>query len=336
MKLIRLVIAHISPPIDLDINTKIGSVSVKTLFVLNSETENWYFIYGSMSISEELNVTPENLIIIPNDKREEIEKAIEGVVNFIVVSTRSTRTFSSPIPYILLNYENDKEKKMLEQNDGFSLEIKKIPSVSPKIEFDNNILNLLQDRLGGIALLAEALSHSHPTGRFHEILRLFERAFHCTSSRLIKPLTEFLLNAKNQGYSKPEIENWVVTLRHPATHADRKDYFVLEAGIRPVVHRMEQAAYDVLFNKKDWRIPTSARREIWKPISGTSSDKLDLFIIKGKGTSFNFQLLDGFSSYPLPLLDFSSVLPKMIPENWWYKDVKSIKTSGIFNIVEPD
>ena len=34
--------------------------------------------------------------------------------------------------------------------------------------------------------------------------------------------------------------------------------------------------------------------------------------------------------------DFSSVLPKMIPENWWYKDVKSIKTSGIFNIVEPD
>ena len=38
MKLIRLVIARISPPIDLDINTKIGSVRVKTLFVLNAET----------------------------------------------------------------------------------------------------------------------------------------------------------------------------------------------------------------------------------------------------------------------------------------------------------
>lgn len=336
MKLIRLVIARISPPIDLDINTKIGSVSVKTLFVLNSETENWYFIYGSMIISEELNVTPGNLIIIPNDKREEIEKAIESVINFIVVSTRSTRTISSPIPHILLNYENDNEKKMLEQKDGFSLEFGKMPSVTPKIEFDYNILNLLQDRLGGIALLAEALSHSHPTGRFHEILRLFERAFHRATSRLVKPLTEFLSTAKNQGYSEPEIKNWVVTLRHPATHADREEYFVLEAGIRPVVHRMEQAAYDVLFNKIDWRSPTSARREIWKPISGTSSDKLDLFVIKGKGTSINFQLLDGFSSYPFPLLDFSPVLPKMIPENWWYKDVKSKKTSGKFKLVDDD
>ena len=139
--------------------------------------------------------------------------------------------------------------------------------------------------MGGISLLAEALSHSHPTGRFHEILRLFERAFRCSSSTLIKPLTEFLSNAKNQGFSEPEIKNWVVTLRHPATHADRNKDFVLEAAIRPVVHRMEQATYDVLFNKEDWRNPSSTRREIWKPISGTSSDKMGLFIIKGKGTT---------------------------------------------------
>ena len=172
-------------------------------------------------------------------------------------------------------------------------------------------------------MLAEALSHSHPTGKFHELLRLFERAFKRSSSKLIKPLAAFLSKAENLGYSESEIKNWVVSLRHPATHADIRDFFVLEAGIRPVVHRMEQAAYDVLFNKMEWRSSSSSRREIWKPISGTLSDKLGLFVTQGKGTTINFQALDGFSSYPLSLLDFSSVLPKMIPENWWYKDGKS-------------
>ena len=336
MNLIRVVIARISPPIELDIDTKIGPVSVKTFIVLNKKTENWYFLCGCMNISEELNITPENLILIPNDKREEIEKAIETVVNYLVVSTRVTRTFSSPNPYILISYENDREKKMLEQTNGFFLEPTLIPSVMPKLEFDDNILNLLQDRLGGISLLAEALSHSHPTGRFHEFLRLFERAFHHSSSALIEPLTEFLSNAKNQGFSEPEIRNWVVTLRHPTTHADRRDNFILEAGIRPVVHRMEQAAYDILFNKEDWRSPSSTRREIWKPISGTSSDKMDLFVIKGKGTSYNFQQLDGFSSYPLNLSGLGLIPSKLIPKNWWYKEVESFKTSGKFRIVNPD
>lgn len=335
MKLIRIVIARISPPTEIDIDTKIGSVSVKTFIDLNMETENWYFLCGSINIPEELNVTPENLIIIPNDKREEIEKAIETVVNYFVVSTRVTRTFSSPNPYILISYENNKEKKILEQTNGFFLEYSVIPSVTPKLEFDDNILNLLQDRLGGISLLAEALSHSHPTGKFHEFLRLFERAFHRSSSTLIKPLTEFLSNAQNQGFLEPEIKNWVVTLRHPTTHADRRDFFILEAGIRPVVHRMEQAAYDILFNKEDWRDPSSKRREIWKPISGTSSDKMDLFIIKGKGTSYEFQQLDGFSSYPLNLSGFGLVPSNLIPKNWWYKKEKSFKTSGRFKIVEP-
>ena len=41
--------ARISPPIELDININIGTVSVKTLFKLENEAkkETWYFIYGS-------------------------------------------------------------------------------------------------------------------------------------------------------------------------------------------------------------------------------------------------------------------------------------------------
>ena len=82
-----------------------------------------------------------------------------------------------------------------------------------------------------------------------------------------------------------------------------------------------------------WRIDV---RKIWKPISGTSSDKMDLFIIKGKGTTYTFQQLDGFSSYPLNLSGLGLVPSNLIPKNWWYKKAKSSKTSGKFNIVEPE
>ena len=359
MKLIRLVIATISPPIDLDINAKIGAVEVKTLFVLNlvekkgeeeieeekreemgEEIEeiikSMYFLYGNLNIPEELSINPDNLIIIPNEIRKEIEEAIEAVVNFSVISTRSTRTITSSIPHIFIEYESEDEKKILDQTNGFFLQFGKIPSVTPKIDYDNSTLELLQDRLDGIALLAEALSHSHPTGRFHELVRLFERAFHRTGSRLVEPLAEFLSGARNQGYTEPEIRNWVVEVRNPAIHGVREDELVLEAGIRPIVDRMEQAVYDVLFNKVNWRDTTPTRRDIWSPVSGTSSDNLDLFHIKGTETSFTFQLLDGFSSYPVSLLDFSSILLNKIPENWWYEKKESFGLSGEYKLLDPD
>ena len=336
MKLIRLVNTTFSPSTQGGINMKIGSVNVKTLVMWNLEKEKKtrYSLCGSIVLSKELEITSENKVIIPGEKRKEIEKAIEIAVNLFAVASGSSRTLSSTSPYIALCHENDEEKNKLEILNGIDLEPIAIPGATFNFNLDDDQISLLQDRTDGVALLAEALSHSHPTGKFHEFLRLFERGFSKTSSGLVKPLSKFL-SGNNQGYSKEEILNWVVTLRHPTTHADIRDFFILEAGIRPVINRMEQAAYDVLFNKKEWRNSSPIRREVWSPVSGTSSDKMDVFIMKGKTQSLKFQSLDSFSSYPLDLSG-SGNIREYLPKNCWFKSMNETRVGGKLTLIEKE
>jgi len=51
----------------------------------------------------------------------------------------------------------------------------------------------LADRADGLALLVEASGIRHASGRFHEYIRVFERAFGKASRLLALPLAEFLL-----------------------------------------------------------------------------------------------------------------------------------------------
>lgn len=359
MKLIRLVKASFTTSSNEGIDINLDSVEVRTLIIwdfknLHEEKKNkfylrilrffkkekkkpqkaqnkkWYLIYGMTKLTKKLEITNENLIKIPNEEREKLERAIETAINLFAVSTCSSRSISSPSPYIALQPENDEEREMLEGLNGFVLNPTVIPGAPFQTEFSDEFLIMVKDRLDGVSLLAEALSHSHPTGKFHELLRLFERAFAHSSRKLIQPLTDFLLPT-NQGFTRNEVKNWVFNLRHPATHADIREEFLLESGIRPVVQRMKQAAYDILFNKLEWRNPTSERREIWQPVSGTISDKMDVFITKGESQSLEFQILDGFSSYPY---DLSGSIGNFLPKNWWYKKMDP-KIRGILNLQEP-
>jgi hypothetical protein len=177
-------------------------------------------------------------------------------------------------------------------------------------------LELASDRQDGVALLAEALAHDHPTGMFHELLRVFERAFLRSSSQLIAPLAKFLA-AADMGYSVDEVKRWVTELRHPATHADEKvqTTFVLESDIRPVIPRMLQAAYDVLCNKARWRSPSTERREIWYPPGGIGGEPFTLFKVPESVVEMELQWFDEVGSYPRNLnVDIGQVLP---PEMWW-------------------
>ena len=98
--------------------------------------------------------------------------------------------------------------------------------------------------------------------------------------------------------------------RHPATHADRRDDFVLERGIRPVVKRMEQAAYDGLFNKESWRNSSSTRRNAWKPVCGTIDQDGGIFLTQGHALDLTVHLVDDFASYPINLfIDIAQGLP---------------------------
>jgi hypothetical protein len=106
-----------------------------------------------------------------------------------------------------------------------------------------------------------------------------------------------------------------------ATHADRR-LGAVESETRRVVNRMEQAAFDVLFNKEKWHEPDIARRKALKPIYGSLAPMgLHMFKTPESTVAVAFSYFDGFSAYPLDLrLD----LYQAVPKSWFTKttDVK--------------
>ena len=171
------------------------------------------------------------------------------------------------------------------------------------------------DRSDGAALLAEALAHDHPTGKFHELIRLFERAFARPAKLLVEPLQTFL--NPSYGYTEEELARWFEQLRDPATHADARADVVFEKDVRPVIARMEQAAFDVLLNKAQWRDPASDRKDIWNPATGTNDAANSIFLTKGKDAQLSFQLTDQFGAYPLDLA--AGLAP--LPEGWFAEGI---------------
>ncbi len=301
-------------------------VGVHTLGTWEAENHKvGLLIVADVDLVERPEITADKLVRVPEAPRKRAEAAIETSANFIAVARRCTRSISSPMPYIALLPEEADDSAWLEGALGFDVTLQNIPQDT----FDSplqlpDLVAALGDRTDGTALLAEALAHRHPTGKFHELMRLFERAFGCGPYGLINPLSLFLDGAE-LGYTRPEVERWVVGLRHPATHADRRDEFVLESDIRPVILRMEQAGYDVLFNKSIWRDRSTERRSVWVPSAGSlSADYQKHFRMQHNTTGALYvQIFDGFFSYPL---DLSA--PRMeVPDEWWAPYDQSQPTS---------
>lgn len=88
---------------------------------------------------------------------------------------------------------------------------------------------------------------------------------------------------------------------------------MFELDIRPVIDRMEQAAYDVLLNKKTWHDPSTNRREIWKPASGTTSAAGDAFIVQHTTSITEATILDEYGLFPMDM--GAGVTAR--PSRWW-------------------
>jgi hypothetical protein len=268
---------------------------------------------ATVSLSERPVVNKNGLVIVPEGPLKEAEALIETSANLIAVSERCSRSISSPIPAVGFLPESQETRQWLDSTNGILGSRNAVVSTGGLYVDPETTLRLASDRPDGAALLAEALSHEHPTGTFHELLRVFERAFRLTSTSLIKPLFEFL-DGSGMGYTEREVERWLTTLRHPATHADTRAEFVLESDIQPVIPRMMQAAYDVLFNKDGWRGSSTLRRDIWTPPVGTSADTSDFFATSGEPAAVQFELSDELGSYPCNLE--VCISEEMIPEMW--------------------
>jgi hypothetical protein len=158
------------------------------------------------------------------------------------------------------------------------------------------------------------MSNKHVVGRFREFLRFFELAFAREISQIEKKLTQFLKGAE-LGYTREEVKTWLA-LRDGATHGDLKkaQTLIMEPDVRPFMPRIEQAAYDVLFNKSEWHSHSSERRETLRHTVATTDMDSSLQITQGRAANLELQITDPFGAFPM---DLGAILTSP-PEGWWW------------------
>ena len=260
--------------------------------------------------------TASHHVVVPPRERGQLESVLETVANMIAVFEEVERSISSPVPSVAFRPHSADARAWLDEAIGIHElgALKDIPALSASLSLADPDLQLaLIDRYDGLALLAEAHAQRHALGRYRDIVRFLERAFALPPPRLALPVSEFL--DVRFGYTRSEIEQWLA-VRDPASHADVRRTFALEPEARPFLGRMEQAARDVLFNKKSWRDSSIERRLAWTPTAWTSSEHGDGKVLVGTAGKIQATILDEFGVYPTDLRNVSS-----LPADFWCPSV---------------
>ena len=92
----------------------------------------------------------------------------------------------------MLLVDDKAKRKSLDETKGFRTKRSTTTGHHFQIPVDSDLVSGLQDRLDGVALLAEAYSHSQESGRYNEYVRFFEAAFALQFSQIQKKLMQFL------------------------------------------------------------------------------------------------------------------------------------------------
>lgn len=332
LKLVRLASVYFHP-ISKELRSwslRIGDIEVKTTGYREKEDKLNCLVAVEVPLPSAPKLTSDNLIVVPEIPRKQAEGALEVAVNTISVAKACKREIRSSIPFLAFLPEDDEARAWLETTNGIDVCTLVLPRCNVSIDLTNaTLVNSLNDRLDGVELMAEALAHDHITGRFHEFMRLFERAFKLNRNGLIKPLTLFL---NKPYYTETEIKKWVVDLRNPATHANKNYEYVLEADIRPVIEIIQQAAFDVIFNKAKWYDPSTESRSLFLPTTRVAPGDPPLYIRKGHTGDIGFQILDGFSAYPVDV----SAGYDSLPNGYWSKTHEKMKSKRFGMKVEEE
>lgn len=256
----------------------------------------------------------EGFIYLPEDKREQCEQALQIVADLISVCGRCNRSVSSASPCWALIVDDGDERTRLDSTKGVKTKKKMLSEFWFQIPRNDELISGLQDRLSGVAILAEAFSHTRAAGKYREFVRLFEAAFALQFTKLEHILKRFLHPV--MGYTRQEIGKWI-DFRHPITHADgrKTEQLVFDVDVRKVIQRMEQAAIDVLFSKADWHCKSITRRQLYIPPAITSNSEGSGIIKQGSTPTIKFQIFDEFGVFPL---DLNAVITNP-PKSWWFK-----------------
>lgn len=340
--LVRFVIVTFMPQIEKpSIELNVEGIRVRTLAVVRPKDSEPAVL---MEARQELHSwpvrTPDGTILVPKDVRNRLEEWLEYAANLVAVGDTVGRQISSPSVSVAFSAKTPEAEQWLADSTGYKAqESKSINSGGAmRVSVVPEILGQLGDRLDGISLLSEALSQNTALGKFRDLIRVFERAYRTPIGKLAQPLLDFL--DKNYGYTKNEINVWL-EMRDRAMHADVKpgNKIAYEKDIFPLIGRLQQAAYDVLINKKDWQQNDTGRTNRWKPDYGTTDNKGGLFITQGRGANISIGILDGFGSYPLHLGGvIDPLISQSAEDNYWFeREKQDVHARGIFKVLpDPD
>ena len=244
------------------------------------------------------NLDENNSIKFPFKEISIAEKNIEKEASLLSVQTKSVREIFSPIPYFLFVYRTPEELDWLNNTSGYMISGE--PTVSEYFsvhECQDVSPTLLADRASGVTLLSEALCHKNYMGKYRDYMRFFELAFSRKISQLSKKLYQILQGFSEANYTKQEVEEWIKH-RNPSSHANQ-GAFTTERSVKPYIQRIEQAAYDILYNKKDWNSYSKERRNIYFPSFFTISKDGKSGARPGTRITFSCHSNDEFQSYKM-------------------------------------
>jgi hypothetical protein len=255
---------------------------------------------------------------VVREPRRQLEAALETFVRLLAVDCRGRHRVASPGQCLGLHHEDWAKVAHLAQLPVKGLKLGSRMAMTGSAGILSQVkIDVLMDREDGLALVAEALNARTATGRYLHLVRLFERAFGMRFGRLVKPLDNFLSGSPHI-FTRTELQQWVQA-RGPSIHADRRDAIYLEADLRPFVDRMTEAAYDVLLNKRTWRDANVARRDIWRPPTGSAGSGADMFLTQGMEAQFRFHVVDYFGSYSALLAGSTQ---SFLPSGAWITQVE--------------
>ena len=252
------------------------------------------------------------------------ERAVAERINLLAIGAQASFEALSPRPYIFLEPQNDADRERLGELQRIDLPRLRlgVARLAPGAHrSDVDFRAVLEDRPHGVALMGAALASKQGIAKLHELIRVFENAFAVGGGRLIDPLTGFLRSHKWElGYTRGEVREWIRELRDPATHADRaRSQVLLDPDVEPRLPRIEQAAYDVLFNKERWHRSDSKRLDRWGFASMIKRDGSS--IVSTGGELGGFDEWDHMRAFKL---DERFRIDEMPPDwhavDWYFRD----------------
>lgn len=130
----------------------------------------------------------------------------------------------------------------------------------------------------------------------------------------LTPLAKFLTSHPRHEalcYHREEVEHWLTTLRPETVHGDERPTFARAGDVQPYLGRLEVAAYDVVFNKANWRQSDSARRPGQPLLSAIQADGRSVVLLDPRA-EVRSTWRDQFQRYPTDRNARLSVGPEWI------------------------